>query len=77
MPVIPYSGGTSLEGHFVGVRNSLPLEVSHHQFPNATFVLSLQWKGGGICVDMSGMDKIIAIHGTLPLSNLCSSPSTG
>ncbi|KAH9057494.1 FAD-binding domain-containing protein [Lactarius vividus] len=38
MPVIPYSGGTSLEGHFTG------------------------WKGGGICVDMSEMDKIIAIH---------------
>ncbi|KAI0299658.1 FAD-linked oxidase-like protein [Multifurca ochricompacta] len=38
MPVIPYSGGTSLEGHFAG------------------------WKSGGICIDMSGMDKIIAIH---------------
>ncbi|KAH9053984.1 hypothetical protein EDB83DRAFT_2316402 [Lactarius deliciosus] len=38
MPVVPYSGGTSLEGHFTG------------------------WKGGGICVDMSEMDKIIAIH---------------
>ncbi|KAH9016922.1 FAD-linked oxidase-like protein [Lactarius pseudohatsudake] len=38
MPVVPYSGGTSLEGHFTG------------------------WEGGGICVDMSEMDKIIAIH---------------
>ncbi|KAH9954938.1 FAD-linked oxidase-like protein [Russula dissimulans] len=38
MPIIPYSGGTSVEGHFSG------------------------WKDGGICVDMSGMDKIIAIH---------------
>ncbi|KAI0276801.1 hypothetical protein BGY98DRAFT_1090140 [Russula aff. rugulosa BPL654] len=38
MPIIPYSGGTSLEGHFAG------------------------WKSGGICVDMSGMDKIIVIH---------------
>lgn len=33
MPVIPYSGGTSLEGHFVGVRNS-PYEVPRHQSPN-------------------------------------------
>ncbi|KAH9978352.1 FAD-linked oxidase-like protein [Russula compacta] len=38
MPIVPYSGGTSLEGHFAA------------------------WKGGGICVDMSGMDSIIAIH---------------
>ncbi|KAH9979849.1 FAD-linked oxidase-like protein [Lactifluus volemus] len=38
MPVITYSGGTSLEGHFSG------------------------WKDGGICVDMSEMDKIIAVH---------------
>ncbi|KAI9452798.1 FAD-binding domain-containing protein [Lactarius psammicola] len=38
MPVIPYAGGTSLEGHFAGR------------------------KGGGICVNMSEMDKIIAIH---------------
>ncbi|KAN0118676.1 FAD-linked oxidase-like protein [Russula decolorans] len=38
MPIIPYSGGTSLEGHFAGR------------------------KSGSICIDMSGMDKIIAIH---------------
>ncbi|KAH8992583.1 FAD-linked oxidase-like protein [Lactarius hatsudake] len=38
MPVVPYAGGTSLEGHFAGR------------------------KGGGICVDLSEMDKIIAIH---------------
>lgn len=38
MPVIPYSGGTSIEGQFLGL------------------------KGGGICVDMSEMDKIITIH---------------
>jgi FAD binding domain-containing protein len=24
MPIIPYSGGTSLEGHFAGVRTHLP-----------------------------------------------------
>ncbi|KAI0061432.1 FAD-binding domain-containing protein [Artomyces pyxidatus] len=38
MPVIPYSGGTSLEGHFLGGAD------------------------GGICVDMSRMDKILVIH---------------
>ncbi|TFY79625.1 hypothetical protein EWM64_g4390 [Hericium alpestre] len=38
MPVVAYSGATSLEGHFIGT------------------------KGGGICVDMSGMDKILEIH---------------
>ncbi|KAI0061426.1 FAD-binding domain-containing protein [Artomyces pyxidatus] len=38
MPVIPYSGGTSLEGHYLG------------------------GELGGICVDMSRMDKILAIH---------------
>ncbi|KAJ8482850.1 hypothetical protein ONZ45_g14801 [Pleurotus djamor] len=38
MPVIPYSGGTSLEGHNRGHAS------------------------GGICVDMSQMDRIIEIH---------------
>ncbi|KAH6867248.1 hypothetical protein BKA70DRAFT_1453559 [Coprinopsis sp. MPI-PUGE-AT-0042] len=38
MPIIAYSGATSLEGHFRG---------------HAT---------GGICLDMSRMDKILAIH---------------
>ncbi|KAJ7933827.1 FAD-linked oxidase-like protein [Mycena leptocephala] len=38
MPVVPYSGATSLEGQVGG------------------------YQGGCICVDMSGMDEIIAIH---------------
>ncbi|KAI0080145.1 hypothetical protein K474DRAFT_1638149 [Panus rudis PR-1116 ss-1] len=38
MPVIPYSGATSLEGHY--------------RAPSI----------GAICVDMSGMDKILEIH---------------
>ncbi|CAA7271299.1 unnamed protein product [Cyclocybe aegerita] len=38
MPIIPYSGATSLEGHYRG----------HPE--------------GGICVDMTNMDCIIAIH---------------
>jgi len=37
IPVTPYSGGTSLEGHFAATR-------------------------GGICVDFSRMDKMIALH---------------
>lgn len=38
IPVTPYSGGTSIEGHFAATR-------------------------GGICIDFSRMDKIIALHG--------------
>lgn len=37
IPVTPYSGGTSLEGHFASTR-------------------------GGICIDFSRMDAIIALH---------------
>ncbi|OCK87904.1 uncharacterized protein K441DRAFT_670048 [Cenococcum geophilum 1.58] len=37
IPVTPYSGGTSIEGHFAATR-------------------------GGICIDFSCMDKIIALH---------------
>ena len=37
IPVTPYSGGTSIEGHFAATR-------------------------GGICIDFSRMDKIIALH---------------
>ncbi|PCH38377.1 D-lactate dehydrogenase cytochrome oxidoreductase [Wolfiporia cocos MD-104 SS10] len=38
VPIVPYSGATSLEGHFSG-------------YPT-----------GDICLDMSGMDKILEIH---------------
>ncbi|KAJ7614431.1 FAD-linked oxidase-like protein [Roridomyces roridus] len=38
MPIIPYSGATALEGHFIGT------------------------PGGGICVDMTSMNKILAIN---------------
>jgi D-lactate dehydrogenase (cytochrome) len=70
MPIIPYSGGTSLEGHFAGVRSHLPHTLPYGHFLNTSFVLPLQWKSGGMCVDMSGMDKIIAIHGVF-LSPIC------
>ncbi|KAJ3895241.1 FAD-linked oxidase-like protein [Lentinula edodes] len=46
IPIIPYSGGTSLEGQFRGVCN--------------------YYSSGGICLDMSRMNKIIDIHG-IPL----------
>ena len=39
MPIIPYSGGTSLEGHTRG------------------------HSSGGICVDLSRMDRILQING--------------
>ena len=59
MPVTAYSGGTSLEGHFGGV--SIPLM-------NEIISQNLQYdhKGapGGICVDLSGMNKVIRIDGT-------------
>ncbi|KAJ7162106.1 FAD-binding domain-containing protein [Mycena filopes] len=42
MPVVPYSGATSLEGQVGG------------------------YAGGCICVDMSEMDEILAIHGCTP-----------
>ncbi|KAJ3534713.1 hypothetical protein NMY22_g6801 [Coprinellus aureogranulatus] len=38
VPLVPYSGATSLEGHFAGV------------------------PGGDVCIDMSGMDRIISIN---------------
>ncbi|TEB35931.1 D-lactate dehydrogenase cytochrome oxidoreductase [Coprinellus micaceus] len=38
VPLVPYSGATSLEGHFAGI------------------------PGGDICIDMSGMDRIININ---------------
>ncbi|OWB69634.1 hypothetical protein B5S30_g5056 [[Candida] boidinii] len=37
IPMIPYSGGTSIEGHFIPTRR-------------------------GICIDVSKMDKILAVH---------------
>ncbi|PVF98174.1 hypothetical protein CPB86DRAFT_705625 [Serendipita vermifera] len=40
IPITPYSGGTSLEGHFGGYSDAL----------------------GGICIDLSGMNKVIQIN---------------
>ena len=58
MPVIPYSGATSLEGHFRAVRSRL--NEAQSLFKHVCLKPSV----GGICVDMSRMDRIIEIHGT-------------
>ena len=57
MPVTPYSGGTCLEGNFRAVRVSVQCFVRDFQNRYS------QHPVGGICVDMSGMDKILEIHG--------------
>lgn len=42
MPIVPYSGGTSLEGHFAGVRHPrLPHITPCHHLLNISFVLPL------------------------------------
>jgi D-lactate dehydrogenase (cytochrome) len=57
IPVTPYSGGTSLEGNFFGVGNNQSNEL-------CLGTNTLQHPRGGICVDMSEMNKIIEINGT-------------
>lgn len=65
IPIIPYSAGTSLEGHTSGVS----LIMSHYLPLNCGLVLIMmtcagfQLAAGSICVDMSSMDKILEIHG--------------
>jgi len=58
MPITPYSGATSLEGQYRGVSKSKPSS-------SAKLIICDQHPGGGICVDMSNMDRVIAVHGKL------------
>ena len=60
MPVVPFSGGTSLEGHYLAVSvNSGRRSVRK----GLTAYGRVQPSVGGICIDMHRMDKIIEIHG--------------
>jgi len=62
MPVTAWSGGTSLEGHFSGVSKAI-------SFLNRVLVLKgpsqtvIDDAPGGICIDLSGMNKVIQING--------------
>lgn len=55
MPVVAYSGATSLEGQYRAVSDQTVLlsPNSEREQPSV----------GAICVDMSNMDKILEIHG--------------
>ena len=66
MPVVPYSGGTSLEGHFTDVRGCFCVA----SVARAIIYTLDALVGGGICVDMSEIDKIIAIHGAFLIGYL-------
>ena len=68
MPATPSLGGSSLKGNCRAVRTTLSLLV-----PYDCLMLSCYWQhlAGGICIDMSGTDKILEIHGTA-LAYICS-----
>jgi D-lactate dehydrogenase (cytochrome) len=60
VPIVPYSGATSLEGHFAGVSGiDLPICILNY------CALYVQTSSGSICLDMSGMDQILHINGVL------------
>ncbi|PPR08076.1 hypothetical protein CVT24_010537, partial [Panaeolus cyanescens] len=58
VPVVSYSGATSLEGHFSGVTISL-LRPPHCC---KSLTKAAQYPTGSICLDMSKMDKILNIN---------------
>lgn len=57
IPIVPYASATSLEGHYNGVR---PIRERMNNF-----LLHRQIATGSICLDMSGMDRILKINGLL------------
>ncbi|KAG5643739.1 hypothetical protein DXG03_009731, partial [Asterophora parasitica] len=59
MPIVPFSGGTSLEGHVRSVRYFNALRSTRLADG------PVQHAVGGICVDLSNMDRILEIHGAV------------
>lgn len=61
VPIIAYSGATSLERHHVAVRSRTSLYLTSLLIMIA--FNRIQTAIGGICVDVSGMNSILQIHG--------------
>lgn len=59
VPITAYSGATSLEGHYSGVSCLFPF--FYWGYTNSR--LYGKYPSGSICIDMSGMDEILAING--------------
>ena len=63
MPIVPYSGATSLEGQYRGVWYCYAFIYLLDTNP-----LISKYVLGSICVDMTNMDQIIAINGMISIS---------
>lgn len=71
IPIIPYSAGTSLEGHTSGVSHTLPFPQMWIDVNSDDVCGGCKLAAGSICVDMSNMDKILDIHGRLHFVQPC------